>query len=112
MHLRLRREGMDDTELVRLHQAVQADPADPEARLALLQGLIAAAQWPAAEQVGGALLQEEGVQTPVHACMGIIYGKQGRWDEAVQQCQQALALSPDDALVLFNLGIALARQGD
>ena len=30
---------MDDTELARLHQAVQADPADTEARLALLTTL-------------------------------------------------------------------------
>jgi tetratricopeptide (TPR) repeat protein len=108
---------MDDTELARLHAAVQADPADMAARLALLQGLVAATQWPEAEQVGRALLldagsQPAGVQAAVHAAMGIVYGKQGRWDEAVQQCQQALALQPDEALVLFTLGTGLARQGD
>lgn len=103
---------MDDTELARLHQEAQADPADTEARLALLQGLIAAAQWSEAAQVGSALLQDAGAQTTVHACMGIVYGKQGRWDEAVQQYHQALALHPDETLVLFNLAIALARQGD
>ncbi len=103
---------MDETELARLHQAVQTDPADTEARLALLRGLIAAEQWAEAAQVGSALLQDEGARTTVHACMGIVYGKQGRWDEAIQQCHQALALSPDDTLVLFNLGLALAHQGD
>ena len=108
---------MDDTELARLHQAVQAAPADAAARLALLQELIAAAQWSEAAQVGSALLQDAGlqdtsVQTAAHASMGIVYGKQGRWDEAVQQCRQALALHPDDTLVLFNLGTMLARQGD
>lgn len=108
---------MDDTALARLHQAVQAAPADTVARLALLQGLIAAAQWPEAAQVGHVLLQDDSlqdpsVQTAVHAGMGMVYGKQGRWEEAVQQCRQALALQPDDALVLFNLGIALTRQGD
>ena len=103
---------MDETELARLRQAVQIDPADTEVRLALLQGLIAAEQWAEAAQVGSALLQDAGVRTTVHACMGIVYGKQGRWDEAVQQCHQAVALCPDDALVLFNLGIALGRQGD
>ena len=103
---------MDETELARLHQAVQAAPADIEARLALLQGLIAAEQWAEAAQVGGVLLQDAHDSPPVHACMGIVYGKQGRWDEAVQQYQQALALYPDDALILFNLGIALTHQGD
>jgi tetratricopeptide (TPR) repeat protein len=44
--------------------------------------------------------------------MGIVYGKQGRLDEAVQQCRQALALDPDDVLVLGNLGSLLARQDD
>lgn len=108
---------MDDTELARLHQAVQAAPADAAARLALLRGLIAAAQWPEAAQVGSALLQdtfvlEPGLRTAVHTSMSLVYGKQGLWDEAVQQCHQALALQPDDALVLFNLGTLLARQGD
>ena len=36
---------MDDTELARLHQAVQADPADTAARLALLHGLVMARRW-------------------------------------------------------------------
>lgn len=103
---------MDETELARLHQAVQTDPADTAARLALLRGLSAAEQWAAAAEVGSALLQDEGVRSTVHACMGMVYGKQGRWDEAIQQCRQALALVPDDALVLFNLSLALARQGD
>ena len=103
---------MDETELARLRQAVQTDPADTEARLALLQGLSATEQWAEAAQVGSALLEDEGGRATVHACMGFVYGKQGHWDEAIQQCQQALALSPDDALLLFNLGLALARQGD
>jgi len=103
---------MDETELARLHRAVQIDPADTEARLALLWGLIAAAQWAEAEQVGNALLHDADARTTVHACMGIVYSKQGRWDEAIQQCHQALALCPDDALVRCNLGLALARQGD
>src|SRR5215469_16310207 len=103
---------MDETELARLHQAVQADPADTEARLALLQGLITAEQWAEAAQVGSALLQDPDARTPVHTCMSIVYGKQERWEEAVQQYQQTLALYPDDALALFNLGIALTRQDD
>src|SRR5262245_41151261 len=107
-----RRDGMYDTELARLHQAVQADPADVEARLALLQGLIAAEQWAEAEQVGRGLLRDEAVQTTVQGWMGIGYCKQGRWDSPVHQGYQALARPPDDALGLFNLGIAQPGQGD
>ena len=103
---------MDDTELARLHQAVQADPADTAARLALLHGLVTAKRWHEAEQVGSPLLAGEDAPAAVHTCMGIVYGKQGRWDEAVQQCRQALTVHPDDALALFNLGTLLARQDD
>jgi len=103
---------MDDTELARLHQAVQADPADTTARLALLHGLIVARRWHEAEQTGSPLLQAEDTSAAMHTCMGIVYGKQGRLDEAVQQCRQALALAPDDVLALCNLGSLLARQDD
>src|SRR5262245_64843127 len=103
---------MDDTELARLHQAVQADPADTAARLALLQGLVVVRRWPEAEQVGSPLLQAADASAAVHTCMGIVYGKQGRLDEAVQQCRQALALDTDDVLALCNLGSLLARQDD
>jgi tetratricopeptide (TPR) repeat protein len=103
---------MDDTELVRLHQTVQADPADTETRLALLHGLIAAQRWHEAEQVGSSLLEGEGAPTTVHTCMGIIYSKQGQWEAAVQQCRQAITLHPDDALALFNLGTLLVQQDD
>ena len=103
---------MDDTELARLHQAVQADAADTAARLALLHGLVMAQRWHEAEQVGSPLLQAEDAPTAVHTCMGIVYGKQGRLDEAVQQCRQALAVDPDDILALCNLGSLLARQDD
>jgi tetratricopeptide (TPR) repeat protein len=103
---------MDDTELARLHQAVQADPADTAARLTLLHGLVMARRWHESEQVGSPLLQAEDAPATVHTCMGIVYGKQGRLDEAVQQCRQALALDPDDVLALGNLGSLLAHQDD
>src|SRR5262245_47575259 len=97
-------EEMDDTELARLHQAVQADPVDTAARRALLHGLVTARRWHEAEQAGSPLLQAEDAPAAVHTCMGIVYGKQGRLDEAVQQCRQALALDPNDILALGNLG--------
>jgi tetratricopeptide (TPR) repeat protein len=103
---------MDGTDLARLRQAVQAAPQDPEARLALLQALIATESWQEAAEIGTTLLHSASPPPAIHALMGTVYGKQQRWEEAIQQCQQALEAQPDDAVLLFNLGTLLARQGD
>lgn len=103
---------MHETELLPLQQAVQANPADTEARLALLRGLIAAERWQAAEELAQALLHDTAPLASVHVCLGLVYGQQGRWQEAAQQCQQALLLQEDDALALLNLSLALAHQGE
>jgi tetratricopeptide (TPR) repeat protein len=103
---------MDDAVLAHLQQAVQAEPGDASARLALMQGLVTAERWQEAEEVGQTLLAEANPPAAVHACLGIVYAKQARVEEAVQQCRQALVLSPEDALTLFNLGVLLVRQED
>ena len=102
----------DEAEITRLQQAVEADPADSETRLALLQLLVEAARWKEAEQAGDVLLQEESPAAAAHALMGIVYSKDRRWDAAVGQCRQALEKQPDDTLVMFNLGTLLVQQGD
>ena len=43
----------DEAEITRLQQAVEADPADSETRLALLQMLVEAERWQDAERAGG-----------------------------------------------------------
>ncbi|MDH3599691.1 MAG: tetratricopeptide repeat protein [Candidatus Tectomicrobia bacterium] len=103
---------MDDTDLTPLRQAVQAVPDDAEARLALLQALVAAEQWQEADEVSLPLRQHDAPPDAALTLLAIISGKLGRWDEAVQTCHQALELQPDDALLLFNLGTALAHQDD
>jgi tetratricopeptide (TPR) repeat protein len=103
---------MNSGELERLRHAVQAAPHDTETRVALLQALVDAEAWQEAETVGTALLQHAAPPAVVHTLMGLVYGQQQRWHEAIQQCQQALTTQPDDALVLFNLGTLLAQQGD
>ena len=102
---------MDDTELLPLQLAVQTNPTDPEARLALLRGLLAAEHWQEATELAQALLQTDTPPAIAHVYLGLIYGKQGGWEDAAQQCQQALTLQADDALALFNLGLAQAHQG-
>jgi tetratricopeptide (TPR) repeat protein len=103
---------MDSAELERLRQAVQAAPQDIEARVTLLQALVDAGAWQEAAEVGTTLLQQGTPPAAVHVLMGLVYGKQQRWDDAIQHYQRALASQPDDALLLFNLGTLLAQQGD
>jgi tetratricopeptide (TPR) repeat protein len=102
---------MDSAELERLRQAVQDAPQDMAAQVTLLQALVAAAAWQEAAEVGMTLLSKTPPPTAVQALMGMA-GQQQRWDDAIQQCQRALAAQPDDALLLFNLGTLLAQQGD
>ena len=103
---------MHTADLERLRQAVQMAPEDAEAHLALLQALMAASSWSEASEVGTALLHLASPPPTAHALMGIVYSKCQRLQEAVQQCRQALETQPDEALLLFNLGTLLARQGD
>jgi tetratricopeptide (TPR) repeat protein len=103
---------MQHEDLEQLRQAVQEAPQDVTARLALLQALIAAAAWQEAAAVGTALQQAENPPAATHALMGLIYGQQQRWAEAIAQYQQALAAQPDDAILLFNLGTLQAQHGD
>lgn len=103
---------MDDTALAQLQQAVQERPEDVDARLALLQALIAVERWPDAAQLGEALVQLAAPPAAVYALLGLVLGKQGRLEEAVQHYRQALTHQPDDALCLLNLGMLLARQDE
>lgn len=102
---------MDETELVKLQQLVDANPEDTTTRLALLQGCMAMGRWLEAAEVGATLLQQPTPSTTVHTLMGVVYGKCQRRQEAVQQCRQALGGQAEDALTLFNLGTLLAQQG-
>ena len=46
-----------------------------------------------------------------HTNLGVALAAQGEWQEAVQQCEQALQLNPNDAEAHCMLGGALAGQG-
>jgi tetratricopeptide (TPR) repeat protein len=43
---------------------------------------------------------------------GILLRRQGQWQEAVENYKRALAVAPDDAGVLYNLGVAHAEGKD
>jgi tetratricopeptide (TPR) repeat protein len=103
---------MAHDKLEQLRQIVQQTPQDVAARLAFLQALVRAEIWQEAATVGEVLLQTSPPPHAVHALMGLVYGQQQRWPEALEQYQQALVSQPDDAVLLFNLGTLYARQGD
>lgn len=100
------------TDLAHLQHAVQEAPSDLEARLALVQGLIAAQRWDEAADVGRPLVTAESPTAAAYTCMGLVAAKSGQPEEAMQHWRQALELAPEDALTLFNLGTLLARQDD
>lgn len=102
---------MEETDLARLRRAVQSAPEDDDVRLALLEALIAAEAWQDADAVGTVLLDRDPVPTAAHAMLAIVYGKLERWAACAEQGRQATTHQPDDALVCFNLGVALAHQG-
>jgi tetratricopeptide (TPR) repeat protein len=45
-----------------------------------------------------------------HNNLGVAYAKEGIYDEAIKECQQALELDPDSAESFYNLGIAYAKE--
>jgi len=104
-------EAMEETDLAELRQAVQSAPGDDDARLALLEALIAAEAWQEADDVGTGLLDRDPVPVAAHGLLAIVYGKLERWSACTEQGQQAADQQPDDALSCFNLGMALGQQG-
>ncbi len=45
-----------------------------------------------------------------HSSLGVLYGEQGRIDEAMREFERALALRPADAIAHTNLAILLAER--
>jgi tetratricopeptide (TPR) repeat protein len=102
---------MEGTDLTLLRQAVQVAPDDDDARLSLLEALIAAEAWQEADAIGAILLDRDPVPTAAHGMLAMVYGKLERWEACVAQGRLAAAHQPDDALVSFNLGMGLGHQG-
>ncbi len=104
--------GDDGRGAALLHKARGVDPQSAAARNALL----ALPSLPAAERVD--LLQEEARQTSperaaaLQAERAAVLEIEGRIDEAVQACAQALALAGVDLAVLRRLARLQLRRGD
>lgn len=58
----------------------------------------------------GGVLRKSDIET--FNRLGIALRRQGRWQDAVTEYEQALKISPDDENLLFNKAIAFAEGGD
>lgn len=47
-----------------------------------------------------------------HYQLGVALGRQGKFDEAIEEFQEALTLAPGSAETHYNLGVAFTKQGD
>jgi len=47
-----------------------------------------------------------------HTFLGWTYGSQGRLDEAIQECQKAIAVDPDFGNPYNDIGVYLMQKGD
>lgn len=56
-------------------------------------------------------LELDASQIGAYITLGFIYDERGDWDKAIEVYDQALTISPDDALLLNNYAYLLAQKG-
>ena len=103
---------MDEMALAQFRQALQMTPEDEKTRLCLFKALVESGDWQEAAEVGEPLLNLSMPPAETYRLLTIVYGKLTRWGAAIQQGRQAVEQQSSDGLTWFNLGTALAHQGD
>lgn len=113
-------EGMSYVEsdqqraFVSFQKAIQLDPDHKEAHYALGHLYFIKAKYKQAEEQFLEALRVDPDYSEAHNYLGQTYQKTDRWPEAIKQYRKALAnpLYPTPDKALFNLGKALAHEGD
>ena len=82
-----------------------------DAKLAKVQSLAASGQINDAIQLLESLCRKYKKNADPWFMRGVIYGKSGNYEKAVDCLKRAISLRPDHALSYFNLGNALGGQG-
>jgi Tfp pilus assembly protein PilF len=99
---------------VSFQKAIQLDPNHKEAHYALGHLYYLKAKYKQAEEQFQEAVRIDSDYSEAHNYLGQTYQRQERWPEAVKAYRKALAnplyATPDKAL--FNLGKALAHEGD
>ena len=87
------------------------DIAPPKSQLSILLGYYQSGQYDDAEKLALSLTEKFPKHQFSWKLLGALYGKSGRNSEAINANQLAVALSPKDAEVHYNLGIILKNSG-
>jgi Flp pilus assembly protein TadD len=109
---RLQDEGKTEAAMRKVDGVLEAHPGLFEARL--LKAVIVGTQAGREEEALGALrqlAQAEPRRTGVHRAMGTILARTSRFAPAVNQFEKELAIAPDDADTLTDLGIFYFKTG-
>lgn len=88
-------------------RALVANPSDPAAQAAALNGPSAEADPQTAESRLKTLLSSQPDSAPLNFALGNLYGRQSRWPEAQQVYFNAVAADGDNPDYLFNLAVSL-----
>jgi arylsulfatase A-like enzyme/Tfp pilus assembly protein PilF len=92
-------------------RAFAAAPTDSQVGYELALALQASGEIEEATTVLTVVLSSDGARPDAHNALGILYTLQGQAEPARQEFERALAIDPDDAVVLNNLGNALRELG-
>lgn len=94
-------------------RALVANPADPAAQAAALNGSAASADPQTTESRLKSLLAAQPESAPLNFALGNLLARQNRWAEAQQVYFNAVAADGDNPDYLFNLAVSLdhIRQG-
>ncbi|MBS1141039.1 MAG: hypothetical protein H6R13_2492 [Proteobacteria bacterium] len=88
-------------------RALVANPSDPAAQAAALNGPSAASDPQTAESRLKTLLSAQPDSAPLNFALGNLYSRQSRWPEAQQVYFNAVTADSDNPDYLFNLAVSL-----
>ncbi|MHC4548408.1 MAG: tetratricopeptide repeat protein [Planctomycetota bacterium] len=92
-------------------QALEANPADLDARVGLGSALARAGDTKRAEAEYRAVLSENAESVFARVNLGVLLARQGHDDQAAEQYERVLQLDPEHKMARFNLANARSRLG-
>ena len=95
-----------------LRAALELEPESQDVleRLGLALGL--AGELDLAKQAATRALELDPRSVAARLCLGNVYAREERYDDAIREYRDGLAIEPDNGFVHYNLGIALLNRGD